>query len=289
MYIAAIIGHPVYARIEAALVEASVQYDFNVISSGVPNVEFDKMIEEVERGIAEGVDGIISDGSPESSYESVFKRAMDRGIKTAVFFIDLPDTSLRTTAVISNSEEIGYQTAKALHEQLGGADLKLGFISGSLSAVDELIQRDGAQRYIDEHPGSEAITVVTDNWELVKCEEAFHNLLQGYPEVNAVFATNGAQAPALAKALADLNLDAKTMPVITMDDVDENMDALREGRLFGLMAQDFHAMGYTNGENIYKAINGEEVPPLIEVPGYLITLDNIDTYLEDWAAYKAGL
>jgi len=283
MYIAAIIGHPVYARIEAALIEASNDYGFDVVSTGAPNVEFDKMIECVERGIAEGVDGVISCGSPESSYIPVFTKAKDRGIKTALFFIDLPDQSLRTTAVISNSEQIGYDIAKALHEQLGGADLKLGCISGSIDAVDERIQRDGVQRYMDEHPGSEIITVVTDNWELVKTEEAFHNLLQGYSEVNAVFATHGAQAPALAKALASLGLDTKSMPVITMDDVDENMDALREGRLFGLMAQDFYAMGYTNGENIYKAINGETVPNLIEAPGFLITLSNIDTYMDDWA------
>ena len=105
-------------------------------------------------------------------------------------------------------------------------------------------------------PAARSFTTVIDKWDSIQSEEQFHNLLAGYPEVNAVFGTNGVQAPAFAKALADLNLDATTMPTITMDDVAENIAALKEGRLFGLMAQDFYAMGYMNGKYVYNTIMG---------------------------------
>lgn len=285
LFLSHIIGHPVYVRIEEAFQEAADEFGFEAIYGGTADVQFDKMIEAIETGIAEGVDGIVLDGSGASALEPVLTKAKEKGIAIGTYFIDVPDTSLRCSAVMTNSEAIGYAAAEALHQQLGGADLKLGFISGSLDAVDEMMQRDGAQKYMDEHPGCEIVTTVVDKWDSIQSEEAFHNLLAGYPEVNAVFGTNGVQAQAFSKALADLGHDAESMPTITMDDVDENIAALKEGRLFGLMAQDFYAMGYLNGKYVYQTIMGEDDVPATSLrPGYLITMDNVDTYLEDWLA-----
>jgi ribose transport system substrate-binding protein len=288
LFLSHIIGHPVYVRIEEAFQESADELGFEAIFGGTTDVQFDKMIEEIEIGIAEGIDGIVLDGSGASALVPVLEKAKEKGIPVATYFIDVPNTDLRCSSVMTDSNAIGYQAAKALHEQLGGADMKLGFISGSLDAVDELAQRDGAQKYCDENEGCEIITTVVDKWDSVQSEEAFHNLLAGYPEVNAVFGTNGVQAVAFAKALEDLGLDANTMPTITMDDVAENIAALQEGRLFGLMAQDFYAMGYLNGKYVYNTIMGEgEVEKTSLRSGYLITIDNIDTYLEDWLAEEA--
>ena len=283
LFLSHIIGHPVYVRIEEAFQQAADEYGFEAIYGGTNDVQFDKMIEAVEIGIVDGVDGIILDGSGTSALVPVLQKAKEAGIAIGTYFIDVPDTSLRCSSVMTNSEAIGYAAAEALHEQLGGKDMKLGIISGSLDAVDELLQRDGAQAYCDENPGCMIVTTVVDKWDSIQSEEQFHNLLAGYPEINAVFGTNGVQAPAFAKALADLNLDATTMPTITMDDVAENIAAVKEGRLFGLLAQDFYAMGYLNGKYVYNTIMGiDDVEATSLRPGYLITLKNVDTYLEDW-------
>lgn len=286
-FLSLIIGHPVYTRIEDAFKQAAAEYGFEVSFAGVPNAEIDKTIELVETAIAEGCDGIVMDGSGTASLIPVLTKAKEKGLAVGTYFIDVPDETLRCSFVLSDSENIGYNAAKALHEQLGGADMKMACISGSLDAVDELAQRQGVEKYCSENPGCELVVTVTDNWEAEKTESQFYNIISAYPEVNCIFGTNGVQATALAKGLADLGLDTKTMPTITMDDVDENLAALREGRLYGLMAQDFYAMGYLNGKYVFQTLMGEEgVPPTTQVPAYLVTLDNIDTYLDDWAKLK---
>ena len=54
------------------------------------------------------------------------------------------------------------------------------------------------------------------------------------------------------------------------------------------VAQDPYQMGYQAVQNALKWINGEEVEEFISVPIGLITIDNVDEYIEREAQYAAA-
>ena len=74
--------------------------------------------------------------------------------------------------------------------------------------------------------------------------------------------------------------------IIAIDDIEETMDWLKEGSIYGVMAQNFYKMAYLSSEILVDYIrDGKEPEGSGRVDNYgfdsgamFVTMDNIDTY-----------
>ena len=91
-------------------------------------------------------------------------------------------------------------------------------------------------------------------------------------------------------ALSAAQAAGKTDVLITgVDATEDNLNAIKSGTPFSMaVAQDPYQMGYQAVQNALKWINGEEVEEFISVPIGLITIDNVDEYIEREAQYAAA-
>ena len=104
------------------------------------------------------------------------------------------------------------------------------------------------------------------------------NMLTGYPDLRAVFATNDQMALGAVEAIAARNLTGK-IAVVGIDATSEAVRAVAAGRLAADVAMYPEALGRSAVEAAIKAVRGEHVEPRIDTGEALVTKENAAQFL----------
>ncbi|PJF34329.1 MAG: hypothetical protein CUN49_16210, partial [Candidatus Thermofonsia Clade 1 bacterium] len=112
------------------------------------------------------------------------------------------------------------------------------------------------------------------NWDRARAFEVASNILQGNPNVKAIFAANDGMGLGAIEAVEAAGLSGKVI-VLSVDAIPEALEAVKAGRLAGTVAQYPDEMAYLAVEALIKAIEKRPVAPFIESPVQLITKDNL--------------
>jgi ribose transport system substrate-binding protein len=112
------------------------------------------------------------------------------------------------------------------------------------------------------------------NWNRKKAGELATNMLEGDPNLKAIFVANDDMALGVVRAVQATGATGKII-VVSVDGTPDAIDALKQGLLAGTVAQYPDAMAYMAIETLVKKLNGETVPEKIYSPIKLITKDNV--------------
>jgi ABC-type sugar transport system substrate-binding protein len=123
------------------------------------------------------------------------------------------------------------------------------------------------------------------NWNRKKAGELATNILEGDPNLKAIFAANDDMALGVVHAVQARGATAKII-IVSVDGTPDAIDALKQGLLSGTVAQYPDAMAYMAVETLVKKLKGETVSEKIDSPIKLITKDNVS---DAGAYYKEEL
>jgi ABC-type sugar transport system substrate-binding protein len=122
--------------------------------------------------------------------------------------------------------------------------------------------------------GYNVVASQTANWDRAEAFNVATNILQGNPNVRAIFAANDGMGLGAVEAVEAAGLTGQVV-VLSVDAIPEAIEAVRAGRLAGTVAQYPDEMAYLAIEALVKVIEGRPVAPFIESPVVLITADNL--------------
>jgi ABC-type sugar transport system substrate-binding protein len=120
--------------------------------------------------------------------------------------------------------------------------------------------------------GLNVVASQTANWDRAEAFTVATNILQGNPNVRAIFAANDGMGLGAVEAIEAAGLSGQVI-VVSVDAIPEALQAVTEGRLAGTVAQYPDEMAYLAIEALIKVIEGRPVAPFIESPVVLITQD----------------
>jgi D-allose transport system substrate-binding protein len=112
------------------------------------------------------------------------------------------------------------------------------------------------------------------NWDRAQAFNVATNILQGNPNVVAIFAANDGMGLGAVEAVEAAGLTGQVI-VASVDAIPEALDAVREGRLAGTVAQFPDEMAYLAVESLIKVIEGRPIAPVMESPVRMITQANL--------------
>jgi ribose transport system substrate-binding protein len=112
------------------------------------------------------------------------------------------------------------------------------------------------------------------NWNRKKAGELATKMLEGDPNLKAIFVANDDMALGVVSAMGTVGATGKVI-IMSVDGTPEAIDALKQVQLAGTVAQYPDAMAYMSIETMAKKLNGETVPEKIYSPIKLITKDNL--------------
>lgn len=264
----------VHAGAAAAAKEAGAE----IIWQG-PSNEGDRrgQIDVVQNFVSRQVDAIVLAPLDASALVRPVEQAVSRGIPVVVIDSAL-DSDAPSSFVATDNTEGGRMAARRLAEVMGGKGnvILLRYQEGSASNDQ---REDGFLAELDEkYPD---IQVLSSNQYAGTTKDSAmkvsQNLLNKYgQQVTGIFCPNEPVAFGMLRALETSKLAGK-IKFVAFDAGDSLIQAMRDGSIHGLIAQDPYGMGYEGVQAALAVRAGKTVEKRIPTRVVSITPENLDS------------
>lgn len=227
-----------------------------------------KQVSDVEDLIQQGVDVLLINPTDSSAVSTAVQSANSLGIPV----VTLDRSSEKgevATLVSSDNEKGGKMAAEYMVEQLG-EDAKVAELEGVPGASATRERGSGFHTVADEQLNVTAKQ--TANFDRTEGLNTMENILQGNPDLEAVFAHNDEMALGAYQAIQSSGRDVL---VVGFDGNEDAMTSIQNGNLSATVAQQPEQIGSLAVQAGADVLQGEEVEETIPVPLKLVTTENI--------------
>jgi len=223
-----------------------------------------------------GFDGFIVTPFRATSLNAALERATQLGIPLINIDELIPADAQQgiklAAQIASNNVRAGQEAARYVIANVeSGAEVAV--IEGAPGTTSSIDRVTGFTNAVTE-AGYKVVASQPANWDRARAFEVASNILQGNPNVKAIFAANDGMGLGAIEAVEAAGLGGKVI-VLSVDAIPEALEAVKAGRLAGTVAQYPDEMAYLAIEALIKAIEGRPVAPFIESPVKLITKENL--------------
>jgi ribose transport system substrate-binding protein len=256
--------------------EAAAKYGYELVEFGPPTEDaVTEQINMMEDIISKGdVVGIVFSPSQPPTAVNVMNRAKQANLPVVVIDTPMPSTYTDYLAYIgSNNYQIGVLGAQEMVKVLpkGG---KVTILEGAPGNVAMTDRADGAEKVFKDS-GIVIESRQPANSDRERAFSIIQNVLQK-GNIDGVFSANDDQAEGAYRALTQ---NGKKAVVMGVDGNQSAKESVRDGGLFGTVAQDAAGMGSLGVESLHKHLQGQSVDKKIDAPTPVITKDNVSQYL----------
>ena len=162
-------------------------------------------------------------------------------------------------------------------EQMGGEGKAL-VMGGTVGHQTGDARKNGVQEAL-EAKGIEVIGEWSD-WDENKVAEITQNTVTANPDLKAEFVAFDPGAVAALSVLKQKNMVDQVI-LVGFDGLPAALKAIKAGEMDATVKQDAARMGAEGVDLALKVMAGQEVPDFIPIDGILITIDNVDEFLQD--------
>lgn len=274
-FVSPLVNHEYWMTVDEGIQAEATGVSVNTI--GETKVDVDAMTKYIDSAIASKVDGIITMALSPSALGPAIDRAEDAGIPVILIDTDAPD-SKREAYVGTSNYDAGKEAGEAMIEATGGS-AKIGIIRGSESQETDTDRIRGFEDAIAGEAGMEIIDIQACDSDMLTATQKVQDMLRAYPEIDAIFGSEGTGAVAAGKILVEQGREGE-ITVIGFDDTDECLDYIRQGVVYGTIAQKPNYMGKTAVDMLNQLNDGEELEETVIDSGVtLVTAENVETYV----------
>ncbi len=251
-----------YRELEAGLKESAAANNFElIVQSG--DKDLSKQQSQIDNFIVQKVDAIIVCPTDTRGIAPAIERANAANIP--VFTADIAAGGGRVVShIASNNTEGGRLAAEFIAKTLGAETAKVGIIGQP--EVQSVVDREtGFKEALAKYPNLELVPTLNGEGKRDRALKAAEDLLQGNPDIRAIFCINDETA---LGALSAVEAKGKTDVVIVgYDAAPEAVEKIKKGTaLKADVAQQPREIGKQTIAAIAKHLKGEQVAPKTDVP-----------------------
>ncbi|MBX0356911.1 ribose ABC transporter substrate-binding protein RbsB [Halobacillus sp. Nhm2S1] len=226
-----------------------------------------KQINDVEDLIQQGVDVLLINPTDSSAISTAVQSANSLGIPVVTLDRSAEKGEV-ATLVSSDNEKGGEMAGEYLVEQLGeGA--KVAELEGVPGASATRERGAGFHNIADEQ--LDVVAKQTANFDRTEGLTTMENIIQGNPDIEAVFAHNDEMALGAYQAIQSSGRDVL---VVGFDGNDDAITSIQNGNLSATVAQQPEEIGKLAVQAGADVLQGEEVEDTIPVPLKLVTQES---------------
>jgi ribose transport system substrate-binding protein len=213
-------------------------------------------------------------------FKPIIEKAKARNLPVVLPHFPVPEGSFASNAVQIAADTTKYPdpVAKAMCDEL----TKQGITKGSVAitenghnATEDMVAAVFAASMKKYCPNLKVLDVVLEGGEPATAIAAAVSIIQANPDIVAGFSTTGGGPTTWAGAQ---DQTGKKVLSVGMDYTRVNLDLVKAGKVWGIVAQPIYDEMAGAAVLVYKMANGEKVPywTILEAP--LVTKDNLDAY-----------
>ncbi len=268
--------HVFWRSVHAGAMAAGEELDVEILWQG-PVREDDRaaQIRVVEDMVSRGVDAIVLAPLDDAALVPVATEATGEGIPVVIFDSGIDWEGL-TSFVATDNFQGGVLAAERMNELLGGSGqvILMRYQEGSASTARReagFLETMAARFSGIEIVSSNQYGGATTETALATAE----NLLVSHPEIDGVFTPNESTTFGMLRALSGADR-AGNVKLVGFDANESLVEALRQGRVHGLVLQNPVRMGELAVRTAVAHLNGETVEERVDTGATMVTRDNMD-------------
>lgn len=254
----------VCAGMEKAAKERNVQV---VIFS--PDTEADKAVQKrmIQDLLSMKVDALAV--SPIDSYDNKDYIGLAERMEIPVYSYDTPVKDAPLPYIGIDNETVGYELARVLADKIGHAG-NIAIIAGSREQASHGERIKGFERYMEGEPDI-VIGVVKDGYSNLRVSE--QEIESRYPDLDGIMITNAVTALGLTEATRGTGI-----AIASVDDQEDAIRAVEEGRIAVLGAQSGYDIGYETVNYIVNDKMDIKQEPEKILDTQILTQENVKKY-----------
>jgi ABC-type sugar transport system substrate-binding protein len=244
------------------------------VQDGERNVQ--KQTSQVEAFISQRVNFIVLQATDAAGLSPAAKKAEQNGIPVITLN---QDVAVPHTGFVGMGHYVmGVQVAQGIAQQLGGKG-KIVVIEGVQGTGANIQRMAGFNDELKKHPGLVVVADQSAAFDRKKGHDVFQTILQGQPEINAVFGVNDEMALGAAQAAVEANR-RKGIRFWGADGELDMFKGIKSGLVDGVSAIAANAVPdtvmYLGCWLMTAGVKGGMYAGRVELPPYIVTAANID-------------
>lgn len=275
-FVSPLVSHEYWQMVEAGVQAGAKEEGVDVNVLGDTKVDVEAMVKFIDIAIASKVDGIITMALSPAALQPAIDRAVAAGIPVVLLDTDAP-ASKRSAYVGTSNYDAGHEAGTAMVRATNGKAV-IGIIRGTLGQETDNDRIKGFRDAIANNPDMKIVSVEACNSDMLIATQKMQDMLKAYPNLTAIFGSEGTGAVAAGKVLVEQNRVGDLL-VIGFDDTAECLDYIRRGIVYGTIVQKPFYMGKKCVELLVQINKGEKISDLkIDSGVTLVTKDNVENY-----------
>ncbi len=237
-----------------------------------------KQASQVETAVTQGISCIVIEPASVDGLVPAIEGATKAGIPVVVVNQMISAPEVATSFVGVKNVEGGELEMRTAAEAMGGKG-NVAFLLGPMGSDAQLGRTEGYYNVLKDYPDIKVVFEQSANWKTDEALKLVENWLQTGTEINAIVANNDGMALGALKAVEDAQL-LDTIKVYGLDATPDALAAVKEGKLAATISQSTTEQGKVAMDTCAKLVKGETVEKEIYVQFTLITIENVDQYLQ---------
>jgi ABC-type sugar transport system substrate-binding protein len=262
---------------------AELKYEINILCPTTPDSN-EEQIQLLEQALIDPPTIFVVTPADANGITPAIEMINEANIPIINYNARFLDKEVRSLTFVGlDKYELAKQAAEALVAKLGGKGkvLVLEGVTGSQTAMDI---KNGATEVLLTTPGIEILDSQPANYLRTDGLTVTQNLLQKYPEVDAIFAANAESALGAAEAIRQAG--RKGIKIATLNMSDEVAQAILNGVLTVVIDDVPYDVGRHCILTVKDYLDGKKIPAEIMLEGVKVDIDSIDPYVAKYGLKK---
>ena len=266
--------HQFWQAVKSGADQAAAEFGVRITFEGPDNETMvDRQIDMLAAALANNPSAIGFAALDSQAAIPLLQQAADAGIPVIAFDSGVESDIPATTATTDNVAAAALAADK-MAELIGGAG-KVAVVAHDQTSRTGIDCRDGFLNQIEaNYPDIEVVSVQYGAGDQLQSTEVAKAILTANPDLAGMFGTNEGSAIGIVNAIREMATEGVT--IIGYDSGKAQTDAIREGLMAGAITQNPVGIGYETVKAAVAAMNGEELPAIIDTGFYYYDQSNID-------------
>lgn len=273
-FIQGVAGDEFYISMRCGIEEAAEAAGATVTTQGPE--QFDPTLQKpiVDATVSAAPDALLIAPTDVTAMFGPIQAAADAGIEVVFVDTSLEDSTMAASKVASDNFGGGVAAFEAIEEaNPEGGKVLVVSVKPGISTTDA--RAAGFESAVDENPLFESIGIEYSENEPRKAAQIVTAALEANPDLIGIFAANLFAAEGSATGLQQSGKTGE-VTIVGFDAGPAQVEALRDGIVDALVAQQPATIGKAGVEQAIAALNGESVESEIQTGFTTLTAENID-------------
>lgn len=266
--------HQFWQAVRLGAEQAGAEFGVGIEFVGPDNEsQVDRQIDMLSAALANNPPAIGFAALDSQAAIPLLRQAQDAGIHVVAFDSGV-DSDIPVTTATTNNVAAAALAADKMAELLGGSGTVAVVAHDQVSATG-VDRRDGfVNRLAEAHPGIQVVTVQYGGGDHLTSTEITKAILTANPDLGGMFGTNEGSAIGIVNGVRESGVEG--LVVIGYDSGAAQQAAIRDGLMAGAITQNPVGIGFETVRAAIAAMNGEDLPPIIDTGFFWYDASNID-------------